>query len=113
MDPALDAPLFAATAAEVHAVYARPAMASIEVGGLRHDAGLRAHLATDQLLGKNFAVLGSTGTGKSCAVTVLLRGLIERHPCAHILVLDPHNEYAAAFGDLAQGRPTLSRRGKG
>jgi hypothetical protein len=99
--PALDAPILAARAAEIRAVYARPAMASIEVGTLRHDVGLKAHLATDHLLGKNFAVLGSTGSGKSCAVTVLLRSLIERHPCAHILVLDPHNEYAAAFGDLA------------
>ena len=25
-----------------------------------------------------------------------------QHPNAHILLLDPHNEYAAAFGDLAE-----------
>ena len=99
--PALDAPLLAVTAAELAAVYARPSAASIEIGTLGHDEGLPAFLATDHLLGKNLAVLGSTGSGKSCAVTVLLRAHLERHPCAHILVLDPHNEYATALGDRA------------
>jgi hypothetical protein len=96
--PSLDSPLLAVTAAELAAVYARPAVASIEIGCLRRDEGC---LATDHLLGKNLAILGSTGSGKSCAVSVLLRALLERHPCAHVVMLDPHNEYAAALGDLA------------
>jgi hypothetical protein len=99
--PSLDAPLLAVTPQEIAAVYDRPAAANIEIGCLRHDAALPAHLATDQLLGKNLAILGSTGSGKSCAVTVVLRALLERHPCAHILMLDPHNEYAAALGERA------------
>ena len=99
--PPLDAPILAVTPAETATVYARPAVANIEIGCLRHDEALPAYLATDQLLGKNFAILGSTGSGKSCAVTVVLRSLLERHPCAHILMLDPHNEYAAALGDRA------------
>ena len=78
----------------------RPSPTS-QIGCLRHDEALPAYLATDQLLGKNLAILGSTGSGKSCAVTVVLRSLLERHPCAHILMLDPHNEYAAALGDRA------------
>ena len=99
--PALDAPLLAVRPEEIAAVYARPAAANIEIGCLRHDEALPAYLATDQLLGKNLAILGSTGSGKSCAVTVVLRSLLERHPCAHILMLDPHNEYAAALGERA------------
>ena len=47
-------------------------------------------------------MLGATGSGKSCAVTLLLSAIIEQHPNAHVLLLDPHNEYAAAFGDLAE-----------
>jgi uncharacterized protein len=34
-------------------------------------------------------------------VTVILGALLERHPFAHVLVLDPHNEYAAALGGRA------------
>ena len=71
--PPLDAPILAVTPVETAAVYAPPAVANIEIGCLRHDEALPAYLATDQLLGKNFAILGSTGSGKSCAVTVVLR----------------------------------------
>jgi hypothetical protein len=99
--PPLDAPILAASAAEIAMVYARPAAANIVIGCLRHDDALPAYLTVDPLLGKNLAILGSTGSGKSCAVTVVLRSLLERHPFAHVLVLDPHNEYAAALGDRA------------
>jgi len=46
----------------------------------------------DELLAKNFAVLGATGSGKSCAVTLLLSAILAEHQNAHILLLDPHNE---------------------
>ena len=78
-----------------------PGRRAVAIGNLRHDAALPAYLATDALLGKNLAILGSTGSGKSCAVTVVLLGPARSHPFAHMLVLDPHNEYAAAFGDRA------------
>lgn len=99
--PALDAPIVRATARETRSVYAQPRGASIEVGQLRHDRSLPAHLAIDGLLGKNLAILGSTGSGKSCAVTVLLQALLDACPFAHVLVIDPHNEYAAALGARA------------
>ena len=54
------------------------------------------------MLAKNFAVLGSTGSGKSCGVALILSAVLAGHPHAHIVVLDPHNEYATAFGDLAE-----------
>ena len=56
----------------------------------------------DELLAKNFAVLGATGSGKSCAVTLMLSAILAHHPSAHIIVLDPHNEYASAFGEHAE-----------
>jgi uncharacterized protein len=99
--PALNTVLRSASRAETAAIYARPAAAHVAIGNLRHDVALPAYLATDSLLGKNLAILGSTGSGKSCAVTVVLLALLEAHPFAHMLVLDPHNEYAAALGDRA------------
>jgi len=59
-----------------------------------------ATVQTDRLLARHFAVLGSTGTGKSSAVALTLRRLVETLPSAHILVIDPHNEYATAFSDI-------------
>ena len=99
--PALDAEIVRATSQETRLVYARPEAANVRIGHLRHDDELPAYLATDALLGKNLAILGSTGSGKSCAVTVVLHALLDAYPFAHLLVIDPHNEYAAALGDRA------------
>ncbi|MFZ1430576.1 MAG: DUF87 domain-containing protein [Geminicoccaceae bacterium] len=99
--PTLDAPIFRAGRDETAAVYAKPADAHVVVGHLRHNHELPACLAIDGLLGKNLAILGSTGSGKSCAVTVVLQSLLDTYPFAHMLVIDPHNEYAAAFGERA------------
>ena len=60
------------------------------------------YLLADELLGKHFAILGTTGSGKSCTVTVLLRAILDVAPQAHLILLDPHNEYRRAFRDEAQ-----------
>jgi len=83
-------------------VYAQPAAPSIPVGRLSGDPTQEAYLMSDELLAKHFAVVGSTGCGKSCTTTLLLSRIIERQPNAHIVMLDPHSEYATAFGDLAE-----------
>ena len=56
----------------------------------------------DELLGKHFAILGTTGTGKSCTTALILRSILEKNPAAHIVLLDPHNEYATAFTEWAE-----------
>jgi hypothetical protein len=47
--------------------------------------------------GKHFAVLGSTGTGKSTSVALILHRISELSPEGHIVMIDPHGEYSAAF----------------
>jgi len=49
------------------------------------------------LLGKHFALLGSTGTGKSTAAALILHRICELAPQGHIVMIDPHGEYSAAF----------------
>ena len=100
--PALDSPIHAASREELCAIYARPEVSTIRLGTLRNAADLPAFAITDNLLGKHFAVLGTTGAGKSCAVTVILRAILDAHPFGHVIMLDPHNEYAAAFGNRAE-----------
>ncbi|MGH6944293.1 MAG: ATP-binding protein, partial [Geminicoccaceae bacterium] len=100
--PALDGPIQVASPEELRAVYARPEASTVRLGTLRHAADLPAFAITDNLLGKHFAVLGTTGAGKSCAVTVILRAILEAHPYGHIVMLDPHNEYSPAFADRAE-----------
>lgn len=73
------------------------ARTSIAVGNLHQDAEIRVPLFINDLLAKHFAILGTTGSGKSCAVALVMRRLIERFDNAHIVIFDLHNEYAKAF----------------
>ena len=99
--PALGAPIRPASEEEERTVYAVGDGASVERGRLRHDPRVPVSVLVDELLGKHFAVLGSTGCGKSSAVALLIHRLVERYPDAHVVVIDPHDEYAAAFGERA------------
>ena len=94
--------IFVASVAELARIYHRPDKPSINVGTLSQASSLPVYLLTDELLGKHFAVLGTTGSGKSCSVTVLLRSILEVAPKAHMILLDPHNEYRRAFPDSAE-----------
>ena len=59
-------------------------------------------ISVDDLLGKHFAILGTTGTGKSCTTALILRAILQKNPAAHMVLLDPHNEYATAFGEWGE-----------
>ena len=71
------------------------------IGKLTQDESIDATIHIPSMLSKHFAVVGSTGVGKSTAVSLLLRKAIESDPKLRILILDPHNEFAAAFPELA------------
>lgn len=74
----------------------------VRVGGIRQDSNIPAMVSVNDLLGKHFAILGTTGTGKSCTTALILRAILEQNPAAHIVLLDPHNEYATAFKEWAE-----------
>lgn len=69
----------------------------VVLGSLTQDAGVAASVDIERLLSRHFAVLGTTGVGKSSAVALILRKAVEAKPNLRILILDPHNEYAHAF----------------
>ena len=100
--PALGESIYTATKEDLRRVYSRPAVDTVRIGTIHQDTALPAFIETDNLLGKHFAILGTTGSGKSCAVALTLRAILERHNNAHILLLDPHNEYSHAFGEFAE-----------
>lgn len=77
---------------------------------LAADAEVR--IDPDRLFGRHLAVLGNTGSGKSCSVAGLIRwsldaarlnraaGAVTEPPNARFIVLDPNGEYAQTFQDL-------------
>ena len=99
--PISGAPVRGTTDDDIRAVYTRPSVSNVSIGTLFHDPTRSAFVLVDELLAKNFAVLGTTGSGKSCAIALILSAILADHAHAHIVVLDPHNEYATAFGGLS------------
>ncbi len=71
--PALGEPIVTTSLNELKHIYARPTVSNVRIGTLYQDDKLPAYLLTDELLGKHFAVLGTTGAGKSCATTASSR----------------------------------------
>jgi uncharacterized protein len=74
----------------------------ITVGRLSQDPSIEATLRVKDLLQKHFAVLGTTGCGKSSAVALLLREVMDVSAATRVLLIDPHNEYRGAFAERAE-----------
>jgi len=100
--PTLGQAVHVASHDDLALVYARPDRSTIRIGTLFQDPDIPVFARTDELLGKHCAVLGTTGSGKSCAVSLILSAILDQHPNGHIVLLDPHSEYAGAFGDKAE-----------
>ncbi len=97
--PVPGTPLFAMTSADLKQVYAADSRPHIEVGTVYPTADTRGALYVDALLGKHFALLGSTGTGKSTAAALILHRICDMMPDGHIVMIDPHGEYSTAFSE--------------
>ncbi len=100
--PSLGNRVRVASKAELGAAFCGDPDRSVRIGCIRQDSTIPAMIRVDDLLGKHFAILSTTGTGKSCTTALILRSILERNPAAHIVLLDPHNEYATAFSEWAE-----------
>ena len=100
--PTLGDPVGLASVESLAAVYSSRAKPAVEIGTLSQDSSIPACVLVDDLLSKHFAVVGSTGAGKSCGIAAILHGLIDRYAGSRVIVLDIHNEYSAAFRGMAE-----------
>ncbi|MEM1133972.1 MAG: DUF87 domain-containing protein [Pseudomonadota bacterium] len=89
--------IYAATSHDLKQVYAADGRANIEIGTVYPTKDTRGALYVDAMLGKHFALLGSTGTGKSTSAALILHRICDIAPQGHIVMIDPHGEYSAAF----------------
>ena len=97
--PVPGTPVFPVAQADMLEIYAAHDEASIEIGTVYPTVDTRASLLVDPLLGKHFALLGSTGTGKSTSTALILHRICDASPQGHIVMIDPHGEYGAAFAE--------------
>lgn len=92
--------VFAATSGDLKQVYSTDDRAHVKIGTVYPTRDIRGALYIDAMLGKHFALLGSTGTGKSTSAALILHRICEAAPEGHILMIDPHGEYSAAFQNI-------------
>jgi DNA helicase HerA-like ATPase len=95
--PIPGSPVYGVTTDDLRSVFAATDEPHIEIGTVYPTDDIRGALYIDPMLGKHFAVLGSTGTGKSTSVALILHRISQASPEGHILMIDPHGEYSAAF----------------
>ena len=80
---------------------------SFEIGKLGNNSNIRYYVDGNKFFGKHIAVVGSTGSGKSCAVASILQKVMhidngvnrakEAKKNTHIIIFDIHSEYRSAF----------------
>ena len=78
---------------DMRSIFAATDEPHIEIGTVYPTDDIRGALYVDPMLGKHFAVLGSTGTGKSTSVSLILHRISQLSPEGHIVMIDPHGEY--------------------
>ncbi|MGD0720399.1 MAG: DUF87 domain-containing protein [Roseiarcus sp.] len=86
---------------ELRLIYKASSANAINIGHLHQDESIPAFIDVDNLLSKHFAILGSTGVGKSSGVAVILGEILYARPNLRIFMLDGHNEYGRCFGARA------------
>lgn len=68
---------------------------SITIGQISASESLPAHIDLNKFLSRHAAIVGSTGSGKSNAVSVILEAIAsnQKYKSSRILLIDPHGEY--------------------
>nr|WP_328838195.1 DUF87 domain-containing protein [Methylobrevis albus] len=88
-------------ASDLAAIYETRGGNPVVIGRLAQDERMDATISMATMLERHFAVVGTTGVGKSTAVSLLINKAIAAEPRLRVLILDPHNEFAAAFPDTS------------
>lgn len=100
--PVLNEPVYNMSPAELELIFNKENEPVIQIGQLHQDSNITAKVRIDDMLSKHFAIIGSTGSGKSCTVALVLQAVLKENQNAHVVLFDPHNEYSKSFGDMAE-----------
>lgn len=110
--PTVGQPVLLPTEEQLRAIIESGKNRRVKIGISPLAANAEVRVDPDRLFGRHLAVLGNTGSGKSCSVAGLIRWSLEAakeegggvDPNARFIVLDPNGEYATAFQELGQVR---------
>jgi DNA helicase HerA-like ATPase len=112
--PSVGAGVVLPTASQLRSIVESGERRLVKIGTSPLAADAAVSIDPNRLFGRHLAVLGNTGSGKSCTVAGLIRWSLEQatrtraegRPNARFIVLDPNGEYSRAFSgeDSAKAR---------
>lgn len=100
--PAIGDQALSIGADELRVIFNTSGPSVVEVGGLQQGANIAAHINITDMLSKHFAVLGTTGVGKSSGVACLIDQIVRVRNDLRVVILDVHNEFGQCFGARSQ-----------
>jgi DNA helicase HerA-like ATPase len=110
--PSVGSPVMLPTQNQLRSIVESGTNKHVKIGVSPLAANASVCVDPDRLFGRHLAVLGNTGSGKSCSVAGLIRWSLQAarkargggDPNARFIVLDPNGEYANTFKDLGNVR---------
>ncbi len=119
--PTVGAPVLLPTQNQLRSIVDSGDNRGVLIGSSPLAANARVMVDPDRLFGRHLAVLGNTGSGKSCSVAGLIRWSMDEarkarggeDPNARFIVLDPNGEYANTFRDMSKVRVYAVEPGDG
>ena len=109
--PTVGDPVLLPTQIQLRAIVESGDNRHVHIGNSPLAANAKVMIDPDRLFGRHLAVLGNTGSGKSCSVAGLVRWSLEaagkelpegETPNARFIILDPNGEYANTFKDMSK-----------
>jgi len=103
--PSIGEPVLIPTDNQLRAIVQSGANRHVQIGTSPLAANAEVSVDPDRLFGRHLAVLGNTGSGKSCTVAGLIQWSInaatvaKKNPNARFIILDPNGEYSKVFKD--------------
>lgn len=125
--PTVGAPVLLPTKSQLRDIVESGENRRVKIGTSPLAEGAEVMIDPDRLFGRHLAVLGNTGSGKSCSVAGLIRWSLDAakkkrreitanpdaEPNARFIVLDPNGEYANTFKDMTNARVFAVEPGEG
>lgn len=105
--PSIGSPVLIPTDEQLKSIIESGENRRVYIGNSPLAANAEVTIDPDRLFGRHLAVLGNTGSGKSCTVAGLIHWSLEatkraNDANARFIILDPNGEYSKSFGENAK-----------
>ncbi len=100
--PKIGSAVVAVGGEELQIIFGLAHPSTVEIGRLQQNAAIAATVNVEEMVRKHFAIVGSTGSGKSSGLALILRKIMQARSDLRMLLIDAHNEYADCFDGRAQ-----------